>query len=137
MLSARELDVLRRASRSTPVGKALRRHWLPVLPASRLPEPDGEPVSLRVLTEPLVIFRDSEGRIGVLDAYCPHEQGSLARGINAEGGLTCILHGWKFDGEGRRVDSGAVHGAPVRTAAYPAVVHEGVVWVFMGSCQTA
>ena len=103
-----------------------------MLPASRLPEPDGEPVSLRVLTEPLVLFRDSAGRIGVLDAYCPHEGGPLARGTNAEGGITCILHGWKFDVEGRRVDSGAVHGVPVRTASYPARVQDGIVWVFMG-----
>lgn len=74
-----------------------------------------------------MLFRDSAGRIGVLDGYCPHEGGTLARGTNAKGGITCILHGWKFDVEGRRVDSGAVHGAPVRTASYPAVVHQGIV----------
>lgn len=58
----------------------------------------------------------------MLDGYCPHEGGTLARRINADGGLTCILHGWKFDVEGHRVGSGAVHGVPVRTASYPAVV---------------
>ena len=131
-MTPRELALLKQCGRSTPAGRALRRHWLPVLPESRLPEPDGEPVSLRVLGEPLVLFRDSAGRIGVIDAYCPHESGSLALGLNADGGLQCMLHGWKFDVEGNRVDSGAVHSGAARTKAYPVAVHQGLVWLYMG-----
>lgn len=80
-----------------------------------------------------MLFVDSSGRIGVIDAYCPHESGSMAMGRNAENGLACMLHGWKFDVEGQRVDSGAVHAGPVRTRAYPAVRHKGAVWIYMGA----
>ena len=88
---------------------------------------------VRVLNEPLVLFRDSQGRIGALDAYCPHEGGSLSRARNEEEGLTCPLHGWKFDVTGRRVDPAAIHSGPVRTAAYAGKVCDGLVWIFMGT----
>jgi phthalate 4,5-dioxygenase oxygenase subunit len=136
-MTPQELTILRRARRGTPVGDALRRHWLPVLPEGRLPNPDGEPVSLRVLNEPLVLFTDTTGRHGVIDAYCPHEGGSLARGENAQGGLTCLLHGWKFDVDGYRVDSAAVHVGPIRTANYPVAVARGRVWIYMGPPELA
>jgi phenylpropionate dioxygenase-like ring-hydroxylating dioxygenase large terminal subunit len=132
MLRPQEVALLKSAGRATPHGKALRRYWLPVLPADAVAAPDGPPVEVRVLNEPLVLFRDSAGRLGCLDAHCPHEGASLKWGVNQEGGLSCFIHGWKFDVEGLRIDSGAVHMRRVQTRAYPVLESEGRVWVFLG-----
>ncbi len=132
MLSAQETTVLRRATRYNPVGKALRRYWIPVLPVDQLPAADAPPVRLRVLNEHLIVFRDTSGRLGVLDAFCPHEGGSLAAGRNAEDGIQCMLHGWKYDVEGQRIDGGAVHVAAFKTISYPMVERQGLVWIYMG-----
>ena len=137
MLRPHELSVLQNAGRQTPHGQALRRHWLPVLAAADLAVPDGPPVPVRVLNESLILFRDSAGRLGALDSYCPHEGASLKWGINAEGGLACFIHGWKFDVDGHRVDSGAIHMRPVRTRAYPIATARDRVWVYLGDPDAA
>lgn len=132
MLSPAERNALRQVGRNTALGKAFRRYWLPVLSADQAPPSDSPPVRLRVLNESLVLFRDTSGRLGVIDAYCPHEGSPLSLARNQENGLMCMLHGWKFDVEGHRVDSGAIHSVPVRTIAYPAVEQSGAVWIYMG-----
>lgn len=137
MLRPHELALLKSAGRQTPHGQALRRHWLPVLAVSAVAEPDCAPVEIRVLNEPLILFRDSLGRLGALDAYCPHEGASLKWGMNREGGLACFIHGWKFDVEGNRVDGGAVHMRQVRTRTYPVTAVQGKVWVYLGDPDTA
>jgi phthalate 4,5-dioxygenase oxygenase subunit len=78
----------------------MRRHWIPVALSEQLGERDGAPVPLRILGEDLVAFRDSEGRLGVLDARCPHRKASLVLGRNEECGLRCLYNGWKVDVEG-------------------------------------
>ena len=52
-------------------------------------------------------FRDTLGRIGLLDVHCAHRGTSLYHGRNEEGGLRCIYHGWKYDFEGNVVDTPA------------------------------
>jgi len=54
------------------------------------------PMRLMLLGEQLVAFRDSNGKIGVMDHKCPHRCASLFMGRNEEGGLRCIYHGWKI-----------------------------------------
>ena len=71
---------------------------------SEIAEPDGPPVRVRLLGEDLVAFRDSEGRIGLVDEFCPHRRASLFFGRNEECGLRCVYHGWKFDVAGACVD---------------------------------
>ncbi|MEO7743852.1 MAG: Rieske 2Fe-2S domain-containing protein [Usitatibacter sp.] len=60
---------------------------MPVCLSEEVVENDGTPVHARVLSEDLVVFRDSEGRLGVLDERCPHRRASLVLGRNGEGGL--------------------------------------------------
>jgi len=114
------------------VGQALRRHWVPVTHIERTPAAGGPPVRLRLLGEGLVLFRDHQGRLGLLDAYCPHEGGSLGSGMVADGGLQCMLHGWAFDVTGCRVDGGAAHQGASRTTAYPVRENAGIVWAYLG-----
>ena len=104
MLSREDNELLTRVGRGTPMGATMRRYWIPALLARELPEPDCPPVRVRLLGEDLVAFRDTQGRIGLVDELCPHRRASLFFGRNEECGLRCVYHGWKFDVDGRCVD---------------------------------
>ena len=98
---------------------------------------DGPPVRVRLLGEELVVFRDTRGRLGVVDERCPHRRASLALGRNENCGLRCLYHGWKIDVEGNIVDKpsephACVPGPANRTRAYPSREAGGFVWVWMG-----
>jgi phenylpropionate dioxygenase-like ring-hydroxylating dioxygenase large terminal subunit len=137
MLSAEDNQTLTRIGAGTPMGTLLRRFWLPALLASEVSEPDGKPVRLRLLGEDLVAFRDTEGRVGLLDEHCPHRRASLALGLNQHSGLRCLYHGWKFGVDGRCQDApteaaGSKFCARIRTKAYPTREAGGVIWTYMG-----
>ena len=104
MLSREDNVLLTRVGAGTPMGDTLRRYWIPALLSWELPEPDGAPVRVKLLGEELVAFRDTTGRIGLLDEFCPHRRASLFFGRNEECGLRCAYHGWKYDVDGRCVD---------------------------------
>ena len=84
MLTAEENDLLCRVEAGAPMGQLMRRHWIPACLSEEVTEPDGAPVRTRLLGEDLVVFRDTDGRLGVLDEYCPHRRVSLALGRNEE-----------------------------------------------------
>jgi phthalate 4,5-dioxygenase len=137
MLSREDNELLVRIGSGTPMGEMMRRFWMPVLLGSELPEKDGKPVRIRLLGEDLVAFRDSEGRIGLLDEHCPHRGSSLALGVNGECGLRCLFHGWKFDVTGQCVDTpaepeGANLAKVMKVKAYPTRVAGGMIWTYMG-----
>src|SRR5438876_2515974 len=137
MLTAEENDLLCRVEGNAPMGQLMRRHWIPVCMSEEVVEPDGTPVKARLLGEDLVVFRDSDGRLGVLDEYCPHRRASLALGRNEECGLRCLYHGWKIDVEGNVVDRPsesheAVLAKKVTHRMYPSREAGGFVWVWMG-----
>jgi nitrite reductase/ring-hydroxylating ferredoxin subunit len=104
---------------------------------SELPRPDSDPLRVRYLGEDLVAFRDSDGRVGLIQNHCPHRGASLFFGRSEEAGVRCVYHGWKFDVDGNCVDmpnepaeSDFKH--KVRAVAYPAVERSGVIWTYMG-----
>ena len=86
------------------MGDLLRRYWLPALVSRELAAPDCAQLRLRILGEDLIAFRDSDGRVGILDQFCPHRRASLFFGRVEECGLRCAYHGWKFDVDGNVVD---------------------------------
>ena len=47
MLSHEDNVLLCRVSRGTPMGDLLRHYWMPCLPSSELPAPDGPPKKVR------------------------------------------------------------------------------------------
>jgi phthalate 4,5-dioxygenase oxygenase subunit len=104
MLTHEENDLLCRVEGDAPMGQIVRRHWLPACLIEEVPEPDCDPLKVRLLGEDLVVFRDTEGRVGVLDEMCPHRRASLVFGRNEECGLRCLYHGWKIDVEGNVVE---------------------------------
>src|SRR6266511_3854764 len=104
MLSKEENELLTRTGPGTRMGDLMRRYWMPALLSSELPERDCAPVRITLLSEELIAFRDTNGRIGLLDRHCPHRGASLFFGRNEECGLRCVYHGWKFDIAGQCVD---------------------------------
>jgi len=137
MLSREENELLTRVGQGTPMGKTLRAYWIPALLSQEIPEPDCPPVRVRLLGEDLVAFRDSRGRIGLLDEYCPHRLASLFFGRNEECGLRCVYHGWKFDVDGSCIDQlnepeEHQFKHKVHIAAYPTAELGGIVWAYLG-----
>ncbi|MGA7519026.1 MAG: Rieske 2Fe-2S domain-containing protein, partial [Pseudolabrys sp.] len=104
MMTAEENELLCCVEGDAPMGQIMRRHWIAACLSEEIAEPDGAPVKVRLLGEDLVVFRDSRGRVGVLDEYCSHRRASLAFARNEECGLRCLYHGWKFDVEGNVVE---------------------------------
>ena len=104
MLSAERNAFMTQVGQGTPMGELFRRFWLPVMLSEELPEPDCAPVRNRILGEDLVAYRDTNGQVGMLEAYCPHRRAPMFYGRNEKSGLRCVYHGWKFDAEGAGVD---------------------------------
>jgi phthalate 4,5-dioxygenase oxygenase subunit len=137
MLSGAENELLTRVGPGSAMGNLLRRFWQPFALASELPAPDADPVRVRVLGEDLVAFRDTQGKIGLLAANCPHRGASLFFGRNEEGGLRCVYHGWKFDVEGNCGDmpnepAESDFRTKVKAVAYPCEERGGVLWAYLG-----
>ena len=137
MMSAEENDLLCRVEGDAPMGRMMRRYWLPACLSEEVEEPDGTPLRVRLLGEDLVVFRDSSGRLGVMNERWPHRGASLSYGRNEENGLRCLYHGWKFDVDGNvvempsePVESGLC--AKVKHRAYPSREAGGCVWVWLG-----
>ncbi|MGE5269198.1 MAG: Rieske 2Fe-2S domain-containing protein [Thiohalocapsa sp.] len=137
MLPPRENELLTRVGAETPMGRTMRRYWIPACMTSEIAEPDCPPVRVKLLGEDLVAFRDSDGRIGLVEEFCPHRRVSLYFGRNEECGLRCVYHGWKFDVEGHCVDQ--LNEPPenqfkhrIHLTAYPTVELGGLVWAYLG-----
>jgi phthalate 4,5-dioxygenase oxygenase subunit len=129
-------ELLCRVEGDAPMGQLMRRHWLPVCLSEEVAEPDGAPVRARLLGEDLVVFRDTRGRVGVLDEHCPHRRASLVFGRNEDCGLRCLYHGWKFgvDGEIQEMSSEPPDSRMfnLKHKAYPVEEAGGFVWAWMG-----
>jgi phthalate 4,5-dioxygenase oxygenase subunit len=136
MLTVAANEMLTRTGPGTPMGNLMREYWIPACLSSEL-KADGEPMRLLLLGEQLIAFRDTDGRIGIMEHRCPHRCASLFFGRNEEGGLRCIYHGWKFDVEGNCTDMPNDQPAQdfkhkVKARAYKVVERAGFVWTYMG-----
>ncbi|MDE2476185.1 MAG: Rieske 2Fe-2S domain-containing protein [Alphaproteobacteria bacterium] len=137
MLTREDNQRLTHVGPGTPMGRLLRRYWQPACLSGELPERDGAPLRVRLLCEDLIAFRDSEGAVGLVDAFCPHRRAPLFFGRNEECGIRCVYHGWKFDRHGACVDmpsepAGKTLQGKVRLPAYPTAERGGVVWAYLG-----
>ena len=137
MLSPEHNELLTRTGRGTPMGELIRRYWIPALLSEEIPTPDCPPVQVRLLGEELIAFRDTEGRIGLLEEHCSHRGTSLFYGRNEECGLRCIYHGWKYDVEGNVVDTpaepaGSEFKGKLKHKSYPTVEVAGMVFAYLG-----
>src|SRR3954464_12960947 len=140
MLSVEDNELLTRAGPGTTMGELFRRFWMPVLLSRELPEPDCPPVRATVLGEERVAFRDTSGRVGLVEARCSHRGADLFFGRNEECGLRCVYHGWKFDADGRCLDmppepEESTFKDRIRLGAYPCAERGGVIWAYLGPAE--
>lgn len=137
MLTAAENEYITRTGPGTPMGELLRRYWVPFTLSADAPAADGPQQRVRLMSENLILFRDTAGRLGLIQENCPHRGTSLFFGVNDQGGLRCCYHGWKYDVEGRCIDMpsdapGSSYKDRVRARAYPVVDSAGALWAYMG-----
>jgi phthalate 4,5-dioxygenase len=137
MLKAEVNELLTQIGPGTPAGALFRQYWVPALLAEELPEDDCPPVRVKILSERLIAFRDSEGRYGLMDEFCAHRGASLWFGRVEEGGLRCAYHGWKYDVTGQCVEvpsepENSNFCTKVRLTAYPLVKVGDILWTYMG-----
>jgi len=139
MLSREENDILCRVGPQTPMGEVMRRYWHPIAASEQLPNPDGPPLRTRLLGQNFVVFRDTAGKVGVLDELCMHRGVSLALGRVEEGGLRCLYHGWKFAVDGTILDTPNHADCRLREAlrapAYPVREQSGLIWTYIGPAE--
>lgn len=128
------MNTLVRTGPETKMGGLLRSYWIPVLLSEELPEPDCPQQKVEIMGEKLLAFRDTEGKVGLIDEFCSHRGVSLYFGRNEEGGIRCAYHGLKFDREGQCVDVPADPKSCARfhLKSYPTIEKGGVVWTYMG-----
>jgi phenylpropionate dioxygenase-like ring-hydroxylating dioxygenase large terminal subunit len=141
MLRKEQNDLLTQTGPGTPAGRLFRSYWLPALLAEELPTNDCPPVRVKLLSERLLAFRDSKGRLGLIDEFCAHRGVSLWFGRNEEAGLRCPYHGWKYDVTGQCIE---VPSEPeesgfcnrIKLKSYALVERGGVLWAYMGPPET-
>src|ERR1700746_3225355 len=139
MTKQQESEILARVGPGTPMGNVLRHYWFPALKSSEL-VPDDAPVRFLLLGEQLIAFRDTQGRIGVMDHRCAHRCASLFFGRNEQNGIRCVYHGWKFDVDGNCVDMPNLTPPQdskqrIKAKAYKVLERYGVIWIYMGERQ--
>jgi phthalate 4,5-dioxygenase len=136
MLSQKDNEYLCRVGPGTPMGALLRRYWTPIARSVDVPEPDCPPFRARLFGEDFVIFRDTDGRVGVLNELCMHRGASLAMGRVEGCGIRCLYHGWKFAADGTIMETpnqpDSRFKEKLRAPAYPAREGGGLIWVYLG-----
>ena len=136
MMTQEENDLLTQTDRGTPMGELMRRYWQPVALSEELPE-GGAPIPVKIMGEELVLYRDEQGKLGLLGIHCPHRGADLSYGRVEEGGLRCIYHGWLFNKQGRCLDQpwepgGGEHRQQIQHTAYPCHEQAGGIFAYMG-----
>ena len=135
VLTREENEFLTQVGPGTPGGELLRRYWMPVAIAAEL-TPEEPTKVVRLLGETLVLFRDTTGRVGLLNDRCAHRGASLGYGRVEERGISCAYHGWLFDTEGNILETppernDAIINSVIQSA-YPVRKYVGMYWAYLG-----
>ena len=136
MMSQEANDLITRTGAKDPCGKLMRQYWQPAALVDELQGPRAvRPVKL--LGENLVLFRDEQGRYGLIDRHCAHRGADLAFGRLENGGLRCAFHGWLFDASGQCLETpaepkGSKLCQGIKQRAYPVVEKSGILWAYLG-----
>ena len=127
----------------TPAGRLMRHYWQPVALVDEFnPALDARmairPVkAVRLLGQDLVLFKDAQGRFGLLDRDCPHRGADLSFGRHEGDGLRCPFHGWKFDVSGQCLETpaeptGSTLCQHVQQRSYPVIERSGILFAWLG-----
>ncbi|MFT4081138.1 MAG: Rieske 2Fe-2S domain-containing protein [Nocardioides sp.] len=140
MLNKEDNDLLTRIEGDAPMGQLMRQYWTPVYLSQDLVA-DGAPRRVRAFGSNYVAFRDTEGKVGVLNEACPHRGASLALARNEDCALQCLYHGWRVDREGRIVETpsepaDSTFKDKIKHIGYPVREAGGIVWAYFGEPGT-
>lgn len=138
MLTAEQNERLSRVGPGTPCGELMRRYWHPIAASSQLAEPGTRQV--RILGEDLVLYRDRQGGLGLLEPHCAHRGAGLLFGQPDQNGLRCTYHGWMYDSSGqcteqpyeKFVDPDTTFKDRIRLKAYPLEELGGLIFAYLG-----
>ena len=135
MESVKQNKLLTEVGRGTPMGELMRRYWQPIGAAVDLESKWTKRV--RMLGEDLVIFKDRQGRLGLIAEQCPHRRASFAHGIPTENGIRCPYHGWEYNAQGKCIhqpneQDKCAFRDKVSTDAYPVQEMGGMLFAYMG-----
>jgi phenylpropionate dioxygenase-like ring-hydroxylating dioxygenase large terminal subunit len=136
MISQEENRLLTQTGPQTPCGELLRRYWQPVALSEELPQ-GAAPLKVRILSEELALFRDDQGRPGLLGLHCAHRGTDLSYGRVENGGLRCLYHGWLYDINGCVLEQpgepgGGANRGEIRHRAHPCQEAGGVIFAYLG-----
>jgi phenylpropionate dioxygenase-like ring-hydroxylating dioxygenase large terminal subunit len=142
-MKAEHNELITRIGPGTPCGQLMRHYWQPVALVdefdprldARMAQRPLKPV--RLLGQDFVLFKDEQGRWGLLDRDCPHRNADLAFARHEGDGVRCPFHGWKFDATGRCLETpGEPEGSRlcerVQQGAYPVMERSGVLFAWLG-----
>ncbi|MEE8518946.1 MAG: Rieske 2Fe-2S domain-containing protein [Dehalococcoidia bacterium] len=135
MLTEAENKLLSQVGPGTPGGELMRRYWHPIAASVQL---DDDPVrAVRILGEDLVLFKDRQGRLGLIAKRCPHRMMDMRFGIPEDEGLRCPYHGWLYDTSGMCLEMpleppGTAFKEKIVTKSYLVQELGGLVWTYMG-----
>ncbi len=120
-----------RANWNGRIAMLLRNAWYIAAWADEITD---APLARRICDEPIVLFRDSDGRAAALADRCCHRAAPLSMGSIVAEGLQCGYHGLVFDAVGRCVH---IPGQPripeeARVRSYPLVEKDALVWLWIG-----
>ena len=135
MESAKQNKLLTEVGKGTPMGNLMRRYWQPI---GALVDLDNKWTRrIRLLGEDLVLFKDRQGRLGLIAEQCPHRRASFANGIPTQDGIRCPYHGWEYNAQGKCINQPneqdkCAFRDKVSTDAYPVEEMGGMLWAYMG-----
>lgn len=142
-MKAEQNELITRIGPGTACGAVLRSYWQPVALVDEFnpaldPRMAQRPVkAVRVLGQDLVLFKGAQGQWGLLDRDCPHRGADLSFGRHEGDGLRCPFHGWKFDAQGRCLETPAEPTGSrlcerVRQRSYPVLEKSGILFAWLG-----
>ena len=147
-MNAEQNELITRIGPGTPAGALMRQYWQPVALVDEFdarfdPAVAQRPLkAVRLLGQDLILFKDEQGRWGLLDRDCPHRNADLAYARHEGDGVRCPFHGWKFDVTGRCTDTpgeplGSKLCERVRQGSYPVLERSGVLFAWLGAAGKA
>jgi 5,5'-dehydrodivanillate O-demethylase oxygenase subunit len=127
--------ILTQVGKGTPMGELMRRYWQPMAAADDMKNAWTKRV--RLLGEDLVLFKDRQGRLGLIAEQCPHRRASFAFGIPTQDGIRCPYHGWEYSAQGKCLNQpnepdNCAFRDKVATDAYPVQELGGVLFAYLG-----
>ncbi|ALF52302.1 (2Fe-2S)-binding protein [Nostoc piscinale CENA21] len=112
--------------------------WYPIAFTQDLPQ--DLPYRFSLYNEPLVLFRNQEGKLGCLTDRCSHRAARLSDGQIIDGRIECLYHGWQFGIDGQclhipQLPQDAKMPANACVKSLPVVERQGIIWMWAGQEQ--